>query len=84
VLGPYVRGQLALHRVDLRDDGARVLDMIHALIATAPGEVLEKLDKELVMKGARAYPDRDSWGVLPEHQRMSGGLMDPPVTGRKV
>lgn len=70
-----MRGQLALAAFDMRGDAACLLDAVVAIIANSPGDVLEKLDKELVMKGAMAYPDRETWGLLPEHQRMAGNLV---------
>lgn len=46
------------------------LDAIYASVASAPHDVLEKLEDQLVINAALADPvgARESWGLLPEHQ----------------
>jgi hypothetical protein len=70
-----VRGKLTLAGLDPRDPAGSVLDAIYAIVADAPHDMIEKWDKKLIMEGAKAWPERDTWGVLPEHRRLSGGLM---------
>lgn len=75
-VGPYVRGRLALAGLDLSVDAGTYLDAIHAIAAEVPVETLEKMMSEIVKHNARVAPDRETWGLLPEHQRMSAGLQD--------
>jgi hypothetical protein len=46
------------------------LDAVYASVATAPHDVLEKLEDQLVINAALADPvgARETWGLLPEHQ----------------
>jgi hypothetical protein len=46
------------------------LDAIYASVATAPHDVLEKLEDRLVINAALADPKgaRETWGLEPEHQ----------------
>lgn len=82
MLGPYVRGQLALHGLDFRVPVAGWLDAVYAIVATAPFDVLKTMDEKLTVAHARIAPDRETWGLLPEQQRLSRGLVDqPPPTG---
>jgi hypothetical protein len=71
-LGPYVRGRLALADFDLRGDCGGWLDAVYAILADAPHEIIEQLNKRLIVAGTRAAPDPDTWGLLPEHQSMAG------------
>lgn len=73
--GPYVRGRLALAGLDdSRVPASRYCDAIYAIVADAPHDVLKDLFKQLTIQGAAAAPDRDTWGLLPEHQMLAGGL----------
>jgi hypothetical protein len=45
-------------------------DAAYAIIMEAPHDALEKMLDALVRASARADPDRETWGVLPEHQRL--------------
>lgn len=74
-LSPYIRGKLTLAGIDPRDPVGSVADCVYAIVADAPHDVLQQWDKKLIMEGAKAWPERDTWGVLPEHRRLSGGLM---------
>jgi hypothetical protein len=46
------------------------LDAVYASVATAPHDVLEKMEDQLVINAALADPvgARETWGLLPEHQ----------------
>lgn len=74
----YVRGKLAIAGLDLRTPLATWLDAVYAIVADAPHEVLEKLWPKLTSAAARVKPDRETWGVLPEHQQ----LMQPLIQGQ--
>lgn len=52
------------------------LDAVYAAYAEAPHEVLARLNKEMVIKGAMIDPEeaRKTWGTAPEHVAMSKGL----------
>lgn len=54
----------------MRASAACWFDAAYAIIVDAPHQALEKLFEHLVRAQARAEPDRDTWGVLPEHQRL--------------
>lgn len=73
--GPYVRGRLALAGLDdSRVHASTYCDAIYAIVADAPHDVLDELLKQLTVSGAAAAPDRDTWGLLPEHQAIAGAL----------
>lgn len=83
-----MRGQLALHGIDTRVACSTWLDAVYAIVATAPMEVLKALDQQLLIASARIAPDRETWGLLPEHQRAMRGLVTPdaeipPPPGRR-
>lgn len=81
--GPYVRGRLALAGLDdSRVPAATYCDAIYAIVADAPHDTLKDLFKQLAIQGAAAAPDRESWGLLPEHQMLSGGMK--PAEGQPV
>lgn len=88
VVGPYVRGKLTLAGLDTRVDADSYLDAVYATVAEAPGEVLDKMMRKIVEVRARVAPNRDTWGLEPEHRAMSSGLMpdteDEAVTGGPV
>lgn len=83
--GAYVRGKLALAGVDeSRTPLATWLDMVFAIVAEmseSPGRMIEHLDKKIVIETARAEPDRETWGLLPEHQRHSMNATQPGHIG---
>jgi len=54
----------------LRVSAACWFDAAYAIIMEAPHEALEKMFDQLTRAQARAEPDRETWGVLPEHQRL--------------
>jgi hypothetical protein len=70
LIGPWIRGQFALHHVDPRMSLDGFVDAIHATIATAPADVLKKLNDQLIIAAVQVDPERAraSWGLLPEHQ----------------
>lgn len=70
----YVRGRLRLAGIDLREPLGGVLDCVYAIVAEAPHDVLERWRKQLTMEGAKAWPERDTWGLTPEMQRLSAPL----------
>lgn len=65
-----MRGKLALAGIDLRVSAACWFDAVYAIIMEAPHDALEKMFDHLVKATARADPDRETWGMLPEHQRL--------------
>lgn len=71
-----MRGRLALAGMteDSRVPVSRYLDALYAIVADAPHDVLKELAKNLTIAGARIAPDRDTWGLLPEHQALQGAL----------
>lgn len=78
MLGPYVRGRLALAGLDTRVDAGTYLDAAYAIVAEAPGETLDKMMRKIVEVRARHAPDRATWGLEPEHRAMSAGLQPGP------
>jgi hypothetical protein len=76
IVGPYVRGKLALADIELASPLASWLDAVWAAYAEAPHELLQKLNAELVKKSAMLDPEeaRATWGVAPEHVAMAGRL----------
>jgi hypothetical protein len=73
LLGPWIRGQLVLHHVSPHDPRITLDDWIaavHASVATAPADVLKKLNEQLVVAEVQVDPARAraTWGLLPEHQ----------------
>ena len=73
-LKPYVAGKLSLAGIDSRAPVSTYLSAVYAIVAEAPHEVLERLMGYMVTQSAIIAPDRENWGVLPEHQAMSRGL----------
>jgi len=61
---------MALHGIDTRMPLADWVDIIHATLASAPHEVLTKLNEQFVINAVLADPEgaRATWGALPEHQ----------------
>jgi hypothetical protein len=87
IAGPYVRGRLTHARVDPRRVTlGQWLDAVYAAWVDAPHELLEKITKQIVIKSAQLRPEeaRETWGLRPEHQHMTGGLGAGPglETGR--
>lgn len=76
MVGAYVRGKLAFADIRETADVGLWLDAVYAAYADAPHEVLDKLNRQMVIKGAMIDPEeaRKNWGVAPEHVAMSGGL----------
>jgi hypothetical protein len=63
-----VNGKLALAGVDLRTSFDVWLDAVYAVLMEAPHEALAKMRDQIVIQSARLRPDRETWGLLPEHQ----------------
>lgn len=85
--GPYLRGTMAIHRVDTRMPLDLYLDAIHAIMVTIPEgtkERLKSLNDQLVVATAMADPERarKDWGLRPEHQvvRPLEQVAQPPGT----
>ena len=74
IYGPYIRGQLALAHVTLRTPLADWLDAVYAAWVAAPHEALQAAAKTMVVQSARLRPDRETWGMLPEHRALAGKL----------
>lgn len=77
VAGPYVRGKLTHGGIDPAHlTVGDWLDAVFAAWVDAPHEFLEKVNKAFVVKSAQLRPEeaRETWGLRPEHQHMSGGL----------
>lgn len=84
---------MALAGIDLRVSAACWCDAVWAIIVDAPHKALESAEQQMTIAAARAKPDRDTWGVLPEHQALmrkaqaQGGSHGPaarPDTGPRV
>jgi hypothetical protein len=73
-VGPYLRGQMHLNRIDLQLPLREWLDALYALWTSAPHEVLKEARKVLDRHSVRIAPDRDTWGLLPEHVAQMGGF----------
>lgn len=71
-----MRGRLALADIDATADLGPWLDAVYAAFADAPHDVLDKLNREMVVKSAMIDPEeaRATWGTLPEHRAMAGNL----------
>lgn len=56
------------------------LDAVYTVWIEAPHELLEKVNKQLVVKAAMLRPDeaRETWGMRPEHRAMAGTLGQGP------
>lgn len=54
----------------MRASAACWFDAAYAIIMEAPYEALDKMLDHLVRTQAKAEPDRETWGMLPEHQRL--------------
>lgn len=77
IAGPYVRGKLTHCGIDpARLTLGGWLDAVFAAWVDAPHELLEKVNKQMVIKSAQLRPEeaRETWGLRPEHQHMAGGL----------
>lgn len=74
ISGPYVRGQLELAHVGLNTPLDRWLDAVYAAWLNAPHDRLEAAHKQVTLAAARLRPDRETWGLLPDHQALSRGL----------
>lgn len=46
------------------------MDAVWAIVVDAPQEALEKIEERMTIHEARANPDRETWGVTPEQQKM--------------
>jgi hypothetical protein len=57
-----------------RAPASTYLDAIYAIVADAPHEVLKEMAKQLTIAGAKIAPDRETWGLLPEHQMLAGDM----------
>lgn len=75
-LHPYLDGQLRLHGVDTREPAATWLHAVYAIVSTAPFDALKAMDDKLIGLSARLDPNRETWGLTPEHQRAGGRLME--------
>lgn len=70
---------MALHGVDeTRISVTSWLDCIYTAMVSAPGEVIEAVDKKLILQSAKIAPDRSTWGALPEHQRLGPKMRNQP------
>lgn len=72
----YIAGKLALAGLDLSTPLHLWLDAVYAAWADAPHNVLEEAMKSFIVQEARIDPERarETWGLRPEHQRLSKGL----------
>jgi hypothetical protein len=72
----YIRGKLFMAGVDARTPLCIVLDVLTVLSLETPVDELRKWRKELDAALWRAQPpDRDTWGLRPEHQAQTERLM---------
>lgn len=85
--GPYIRGKLITYGVDLRTCISDACDVIYVILTELPHETLVKLRDGMTTAEALIDPvrARETWGMLPDHQAMSGGLEAPaPTQGAQV
>lgn len=75
-IGPYLRGQLLINRIDLRTPLGEWLDAVYALWTSAPHDVLAKARQVVDHHSVMIAPDRDTWGMLPEQIAQMGGFAD--------
>lgn len=79
VVGPYLRGKLALAGIGLHTPLTEWLDAVYAVYLDGPGdEVFKKAHEQTVIGTARMRPDRATWGLLPEHRALGRGLVGTP------
>lgn len=71
-----MRGRLALADIDATVPADVWLDAVYAAYADAPHQVLENLNRQIVIKEAMIDPDgaRETWGRRPEHTALAGKL----------
>lgn len=75
VVGPYLRGRLVLAGVGLQTPLPDWLDAVYAAYLDAPEHtVLKDAHRQTVVGAARIRPDRDTWGLDPDHIVLSAGL----------
>lgn len=74
VLHPYLAGQLARDGITTREPASVWLHAVYAIVATAPMDVLKAMDDKMIGLSARADPNRETWGALPDHQRAMSRL----------
>lgn len=75
VLHPYLAGQLARDGITTREPASVWLHAVYAIVATAPMDVLKAMDDKMIGLSARADPNRETWGALPDHQRAMSRLV---------
>jgi hypothetical protein len=76
---------LALAGIDLRASAACWFDAAYSIFMDAPHEQLDKVWEHMVRAQAKANPDRETWGMLPEHQQLAERAMNAnpaPTRGR--
>jgi hypothetical protein len=79
VVGPYLRGKLALAGIGLHTPLSEWLDAVYAAYLDGPGEdTFKEAHRQVVVQSARLRPDRATWGLLPEHRALGQGLVNPP------
>jgi hypothetical protein len=71
-----VRGRLALADIGSTVPAGVWLDAVYAAYADAPHQVLEQLNRQIVIKEAMIDPEgaRETWGRRPEHAALAGKL----------
>ena len=77
MVGPYIRGKLRLAGVDLRTPLGDWLDAVYAAYLDAPHEFLADAHRQTVIAAARRRPDRETWGIEPDHIALGKGLTGP-------
>ncbi len=78
VYAAYVRGRLVLAGVDLSVPASDWLDAVWAAYVDSPHDLLKKLQREVVIATAKIMPDRSTWGLLPEQQKLAGHMVARP------
>jgi len=77
LLGPWIRGRLALAGIGLHTDLRVWLDAVYALWLEAPeGDRVRSVARQLEQKAAMIRPEeaRETWGRSAVAQALSGGL----------
>lgn len=71
----YVTGKLVLGGVQpSRVSAAGWLAAVYAILMEAPGEMLQKMHDQIVIKSAVLRPDRKTWGLTPEQVALTNRL----------
>lgn len=76
IVGPYLRGRLALAGIGLHTPLDDWLDAVYAAYLDGPSEeILRKAHQQTVMGAAKLRPNRETWGLEEDHRALGQGLV---------